>query len=145
MWQFVADNLIYSYDLAHFELQLIIFAQVALRSCEAAIPKMVLLHLWSKFGDPSLNGSRGIARTSKWLIHTHTDTQTDTGNDNTRRPKLASGKHNMSSHDVNIPVIGLGPMFHTSMVKAVTLPAEIWHEPIQSHCSFLHVNTQQEG
>ena len=30
------------------------------------------LHLWSKFGDPSLNGSRVIARTSKWLINIHT-------------------------------------------------------------------------
>ena len=58
-----------------------------------------LLHLWSKFGDPSLNGSQVIAWTSKWLTHrlTHTrghkHTHTDTGNDNTRRPKLASGKN----------------------------------------------------
>ena len=29
--------------------------------------------------------------------------------------------------------------------EAVALPAEIRHEPIQPHCSFLHVNTQQEG
>ena len=35
-----------------------------------------LLHLWSKFGDPSLNGSRVIARTSKWLTHTRTHTRT---------------------------------------------------------------------
>ena len=35
-----------------------------------------LLHLWSKFGHPSLNGSRVIARTSKWLTHRHTHTQT---------------------------------------------------------------------
>ena len=33
-----------------------------------------LLHLWSKIGDPSLNGSQVIARTSKWLIHTHGQT-----------------------------------------------------------------------
>ena len=56
-----------------------------------------LLHLWSKFGDPSLNGSQVIAQTSKWLTHTQTDrqthTHTDAGNDNTRRPKLASGKN----------------------------------------------------
>ena len=56
-----------------------------------------VLHLWSKFGDPSLNGSRVIARTSKWLTHRQTDrqthTHTDAGNDNTRRPKLASGKN----------------------------------------------------
>ena len=37
-----------------------------------------LLHLWSKFGDPSLNGSQVIARTSKWLTHTHTRTHTQT-------------------------------------------------------------------
>ena len=55
-----------------------------------------LLHLWSKFGDPSLNGWWIIARTSSWLTdtqtHTHTHTHTRAGNDNTRRPKLASGK-----------------------------------------------------
>ena len=51
-----------------------------------------LLHLWSKFGDPSLNGWWIIARTSSWLTDTHTHTYTHTGNDNTRRPKLASGK-----------------------------------------------------
>ena len=54
-------------------------------------------HLWPKFGDPSLNGSQVIARTSKWLTHrlthTHTDTHTDAGDDNTRRQKLASGKN----------------------------------------------------
>ena len=49
-----------------------------------------LLHLWSKFGDPSLNGWWVIARTNSWL----TDTQTHAGNDNTRRPKLASGNKN---------------------------------------------------
>ena len=39
-----------------------------------------LLHLWSKFGDPSLNGSRVIAWTSKWLTHrlTHTHGHTHT-------------------------------------------------------------------
>ena len=37
-----------------------------------------LLHLWSNFGDPSLNGSRVIARTSKWLTQTDTHTHTRT-------------------------------------------------------------------
>ena len=55
--------------------------------------KQGLLHLWSKFGDPSLNGWWVISRTSSWLTHGRTDTQTDAGNDNTRRPKLASGKN----------------------------------------------------
>ena len=50
-----------------------------------------LLHLWSKFGDPSLNGWRIITRTNSWL--TDTQTHIHAGNDNTRRPKLASGKN----------------------------------------------------
>ena len=49
-----------------------------------------LLHLWSKFGDSSLNGWWVIARTSWWLTDRHTHTHT---HDNTRRPKLASGKN----------------------------------------------------
>ena len=52
-----------------------------------------LLHFWSKFGDPSLKGSRVIARTRKWLTHRQTHTHTDAGNDNTRKPILASGKN----------------------------------------------------
>ena len=35
-----------------------------------------LLHLWSKFGDPSLNGWWVIARTSKWLPHARTEGHT---------------------------------------------------------------------
>ena len=35
-----------------------------------------LLHLWSKFGDLSFNESQVIVQTREWLIHTHTDTQT---------------------------------------------------------------------
>ena len=35
-----------------------------------------VLHLWSKFGDPSLNEWWVIVRTNSWLIDTHTDTQT---------------------------------------------------------------------
>ena len=45
-----------------------------------------LLHLWSTFGDPSLKSWWVNARTKSWL----TDTQTHAGNDNIRRPKLAS-------------------------------------------------------
>ena len=49
----------------------------------------VVFHLWSEFGDPSLNGSQVIAgTTSDW--YTHTGTQIDAGNDNTRRPKMIS-------------------------------------------------------
>ena len=35
-----------------------------------------LLQLWSKFGDPSLNGWWVIARTSTWLLHTQTGGRT---------------------------------------------------------------------
>ena len=58
-----------------------------------------LLHLWSKFGDPSLNGWWVIAWTNSWLTdtrtHTHTYTHTRAGNDNTRRSKLVSGKNSL--------------------------------------------------
>ena len=54
-----------------------------------------LLHLCSKFGDSSLNGWWVTARTSWWLTDRHTHTHTHAGNDNTRRPKLASGKNGM--------------------------------------------------
>ena len=37
-----------------------------------------VLHLWAKFGDPSLNESRVIARTSNWLTHRQTGTHTQT-------------------------------------------------------------------
>ena len=73
-----------------------------------------LLHLWSKFGDPSLNGWWVIAPTSTWLVHTQTDTQadrrrqTDTQTDRSRqrqyrKPNLASG--NKNSNVILITVI----------------------------------------
>ena len=40
--------------------------------------------------------SRGQA--SDYRTHGRTDTQTDAGNDNTRRPKLASGKNSTNSY-----------------------------------------------
>ena len=57
---------------------------------------LVVLCLWSKFGDPTLNGSRVIARTSKWLTHrlTHTHTHTDTHTHRRRQrqyPKAKTG------------------------------------------------------
>ena len=54
-----------------------------------------LLHLWCKFGDPSWKGWWVIAWTSSWLTHGRTHRQTDAGNDNTWRPKLASGKNTL--------------------------------------------------
>ena len=40
-------------------------------------PNQGVLHLWSKFGDLSLNGRWIIMQTSSWLIHTHTHGHTD--------------------------------------------------------------------
>ena len=37
-------------------------------------PNQGLLPLWSKFGNPSLNGSRVLTRTSDWHTHTHRHT-----------------------------------------------------------------------
>ena len=66
------------------------WAKVAMLAGRGQRINQGLLHLWSKFGGPSLNGSWVIARkTSDW----HTDGQTDAVHDNTRRPKLASGKN----------------------------------------------------
>ena len=51
-----------------------------------------LLHLWSKFSNPSLNGWWIIAQTNL-VTDGRTDGRTDAGNDNTWRPKLALGKN----------------------------------------------------
>ena len=45
--------------------------------------------------------SRGQA--SDYRTHGRTDTQTDAGNDNTRRPKLASGKKRFPSYWPSVP------------------------------------------
>ena len=50
-----------------------------------------VLHLWSKLDDPSLNRFWVITQTSKWL--THKQRTRNWGNNNTQRPKLASGKN----------------------------------------------------
>ena len=51
------------------------------------------LHLWSKFGNPNLNGSQVTTQTNLWSTDTQTDGHTDEGDDNTLRPKLALHKH----------------------------------------------------
>ena len=60
----------------------------------------ILHFFWSKFGDSSSNLWRVIVLTSSWL----TDTRTHGGNDNTRRPKLASGKKPYLTELIN-PII----------------------------------------
>ena len=82
-----------------------------------------LLQLWSKFGDSSLNGWWVIVRTSKWLPHTwtdgRTDTQTDAGNDNTRRPKLASGKNECKIPEKNTKLAWFFFYFPVSFSKSI--------------------------
>ena len=51
-----------------------------------------VFYTWLKFGDPSLNGRYVIARTNL-VTDARTDWRTDAGNNNTRRPKLASVKN----------------------------------------------------
>ena len=46
-----------------------------------------LLHLWSKFGDPSSNGWWVIARTNSWLMDTRTHTHTHTHTQATTIPE----------------------------------------------------------
>ena len=53
------------------------------------------LFYWLKFGNPGLNGLQVIAWTTSGLTHGRTHRQTDAGNDNTRKPKLASGENKL--------------------------------------------------
>ena len=73
-----------------------------------------LLHLWYTFGDPSLNEWLIIAQT-KLVTHGrpdrrtsgHRPTQTNGGKDNTRSPKLASGKKTQGLiFNMRIPIPG---------------------------------------
>ena len=68
-----------------------------------------VLLLWSKFGDSSLNPWQDIMRTSKWLPHTQTHRQTDAANDNTQRPKLASGNRVGQSREIYSNSVPLSP------------------------------------
>ena len=87
-WHGQAQNMAIFYFEVKFDLQV----QGQLTPQTIGFNQGVLL-LWSKFGDSSLNGWQVIARTNKWLPHTQTHTQTNAGNDNTKRPKLASGNN----------------------------------------------------
>ena len=62
-----------------------------------------LLHLWSKFGDPSLNESQVIAQRSKWLTHGHTQTQAMTIPKDQNWPRVKMGNKVFRlefSHDI---------------------------------------------
>ena len=111
-----------------------------------------VLHLWSKVGDPSLNGWWVIVRTNlvteggregrtdgtdgqngrmdgrtdgPGRTDGRTDGLTDGGNDNTRRPKLASGK--------SISAAGIGQCFPTCAgIEMASIKWRVtWREPPQ--------------
>ena len=58
-----------------------------------------VLHLWSKFGDPSLNGSWVIAQTSKWLTHRWTDRRT-----HRRRQQYPKAKTGLGQKWLKMPI-----------------------------------------
>ena len=86
-----------------------------------------VLHLWSRFGDPSLKEWWVMARTTSGVIHTHghTHTQTDAVNNNTWRPKLASGKNPLISCISFYFWAANGPEFGTRRPKN-TIISEHW-------------------
>ena len=53
------------------------------------VPNVAIL-AWT---GPKLSRGQASDWHTDWHTHTHTDTHTDAGDDNTRRPKLASGKN----------------------------------------------------
>ena len=54
-----------------------------------------VFQIWSKFGDPSLKGHELLCgQAHDWPMEGWTDKPTNAGNNNIRRPKLASGNKN---------------------------------------------------
>ena len=105
-----------------------------------------LLHLWSTFGDPSLKGWWVIARTNL-VTDGRTDGRTDAGNDNTRRPILASGKKLMQ---ILTDMLILGTVtshfaiveFRTWMTNKVT--QNIWNTWIDATNKVINCNTKSD-
>ena len=64
-----------------------------------------MVQIWWPY-DPNLNDWWVIAQKSSWLTHGRTITQKNAGNDNTRSPKLTSGKN-----DLNL----IGTVLHTNL------------------------------
>ena len=93
----------------------------------------VVLHFWSKFGYLSLNGWQVITRTSTWLPHTRTDgrtdTQTDAGHDNTRRPKLASGNKMIVNIRQNVPARDSGSVTLLPIMRFQFISTHIFNVP----------------
>ena len=86
-----------------------------------------LLHLWSKFGDPSINSWWVTARTSSWLMgtHTHTYAYTHAGNDNIWGPNLTSVK-NLNNCEKWCTVITLWMISNYTTYTVPPSPPDIW-------------------
>ena len=93
-----------------------------------------LFHLWSKFGDSSLNGWWVIARTSWWLTDRHTHTHA--GNDNTRRPKLASGNKAILWRCIFLGIQFYLPFF-TNFSMTISVPVCVWRVHVWERHIFL--------
>ena len=79
-----------------------------------------VLHFWSIFGDSNLSGWKVITLKNSELTVTKTHVQTDTGNDNTRKPKLSSGKNPIYHQTSNIRGTSMGNeiLDHSDVVGA---------------------------
>ena len=71
-----------------------------------------------------------MARTSSGLTDTHTDRhthrQTDAGNDNTRRPKLASGKNQLENVGCKMAAILSQPQYFRAIIHSIILFSYGW-------------------
>ena len=124
-----------------------------------------LLHLWSKFGDPSLNGWWIIARTSSWLTdtrtHTHIHTQATTIPEGQNWPRVKNefqtsalislifaymwyvdatqdvfNKKNRCYNRVFFLILCItGGHFYSWAVTFVNEPLSLCHRSYQRHCS----------
>ena len=79
-----------------------------------------LLHLWSKFGDPSWNGWWIIVRTSKWLPHTRTDGRTHW---QTQAMTIPEGQ-NWPLHNILGPDIVISGLFFTEYNNFCDVPSQ---------------------
>ena len=105
-----------------------------------------LLHLWSKFGDPGLNGWWIIARTSSWLTdrhthtHTHTHTQASTIPEGQNWPRVKSPRRFMVAcmlniWEANILCITVGMMYLRWAIWYGAQYEIIWRTVVQSLCN----------
>ena len=88
------------------------------------LTKVFFLHLWSKFGYPSLNGWWVIAWTSSWLTHgrTHRQTQVTTIPEGQNWPRVETAMLRVTGLcGGNSPVIGEFPTQRASDAENVSI------------------------